>query len=124
MDEVGATYRFFADRLAALPDGISPADIEDALMSGLTVVCVTAGHGDNAYRIFESLNNTGLTLNQADLLRNYLFMHLPTRGEAAYESLWLPLQDSLDENLETLFWLDLVQRDPRAKQSDTYAHRL
>ena len=61
------------------------------MISGLALVSVTAQHGDNQHRIFESLNNTGLTLTQADLLRNYLFMRLPTRGAAAYESLWLPL---------------------------------
>ncbi|MFV2110340.1 GmrSD restriction endonuclease domain-containing protein [Micromonospora sp. LOL_015] len=93
------------------------------------LACVeSAPHaGDNVYRIFESLNNTGLQLTQADLLRNYLFMRLPTRGETVYESLWFPLQDALDrndrdrKNLELLFWLDLVQRDGRAKQTDIYA---
>ena len=54
---------------------------------GLAIVAVTAQQGDNAYRIFESLNNTGLKLTQADLLRNYLFMRLPNRGEAVYQSL-------------------------------------
>jgi hypothetical protein len=82
---------------------------------------VTAQAGDNAHRIFESLNNTGLRLTQGDLLRNYLFMRLPTRGEAVYHALWLPLQGMLSSSeLEQLFWLDLVQRDPRIKQTDTY----
>ncbi len=83
---------------------------------------VTAQAGDNAHRIFESLNNTGLRLTQGDLLRNYLFMRLPTRGDAVYHGLWLPLQQSLGaKDLELLFWLDLVQRDPRVKQTDIYA---
>jgi O6-methylguanine-DNA--protein-cysteine methyltransferase len=84
-------------------------------------VSVTAQAGDNVYRIFESLNNTGLRLTQGDLLRNYLFMRLPARGEAVYQSLWLPLQGLLSSaELELLFWLDLVRRDPRVKQTDTY----
>ena len=69
--------------------------IEDAVISGLALVSVTAQPGDNVHRIFESLNNTGLRLTQGDLLRNYLFMRLPTRGEAVYQSLWLPLQKQL-----------------------------
>ena len=82
---------------------------------------MTAQRGDNAHRIFESLNNTGLRLTQGDLLRNYLFMRLPTRGETVYQALWLPLQDTLSSSeLEQLFWLDLVQRDPAVKQTDTY----
>ncbi|MDG4788186.1 DUF262 domain-containing protein [Micromonospora sp. WMMD1102] len=124
-DPVGAAYRFFAAQLAAADDPDDPLDIErieDAVISGLALVSVTAQQGDNVYRIFESLNNTGLKLTQADLLRNYLFMRLPTRGEAVYQSLWLPLQKQLSSaELELLFWLDLVQRDARVKQTDTYA---
>ncbi|MBF9131349.1 DUF262 domain-containing protein [Plantactinospora sp. S1510] len=124
-DQVGAAYRFFAAQLAAADDPDDPLDIErieDAVISGLGLVSVTAQPGDNVYRIFESLNNTGRKLTQADLLRNYLFMRLPTRGEAVYHSLWLPLQKKLTSNeLELLFWLDLVQRDARVKQTDIYS---
>ena len=92
------------------------------MIGGLSLVSVTAQAGDNVHRIFESLNNTGLRLTQADLIRNYLFMRLPTRGDHVYHSLWLPLQERLDSaQLELLFWLDLVQRDETAKQTDTYA---
>ena len=63
------------------------------------------------YRIFESLNNTGLQLSQADLLRNYVFMRLPKRGEDVYANVWLPMQDRLsNRELELLVWLDLVTR--------------
>jgi len=93
-------------------------------MSGLAIVAVTAGIGDNVYRIFESLNNTGLKLTQADLLRNYLFMRLGEHSETVYQSLWLPMQETLSpEQLETLFWLDLVQRDPRVKQTEIHAEQ-
>ncbi|RDI20201.1 DUF262 domain-containing protein [Lentzea flaviverrucosa] len=125
-DSVGAAYRFFATKLVELDDPDDPFDIErleDAVISGLALVSITTHPGDNAHRIFESLNNTGAALTQADLLRNYLFMRLPTRGEQVYRSLWLSLQNQLEtpKNLELLFWLDLVQRDARIKQTDTYA---
>lgn len=123
-DPVGSAYRFFKAKLASLEDQGQIDKIEDALMSGLAIVAVTAGAGDNAYRIFESLNNTGLKLTQADLLRNYVFMRLPDRGETVYQALWLPLQESLTpDQLETLFWLDLVQRDPRVKQTEIHAEQ-
>lgn len=124
-DPVGAAYRFFRARLTELDDPEDDLDIqrlEDAVIAGLSLVCVTAQAGDNVHRIFESLNNTGLRLTQGDLIRNYLFMRLPTRGEQVYRSLWLPLQEHLDsQGLELLFWLDLVQTDEAAKQTDTYA---
>jgi alkylated DNA nucleotide flippase Atl1 len=123
-DPVGVAYRFFRAQLESSDNPDDPADlerIEDAVISGLALVSVTAQKGDNAHRIFESLNNTGLRLTQGDLLRNYLFMRLPTRGEEVYQALWLPLQSMLSSpELEQLFWLDLVQRDPRIKQTETY----
>lgn len=123
-DPVGAAYRFFRAALGDIEPGGDLSEIgvlEQAITSGLHLVAVTAQRGDNAHRIFESLNNTGLRLTQGDLLRNYLFMRLPARGEQVYQGLWLPLQQMLSAaELEQLFWLDLVQADPRVKQTETY----
>lgn len=92
--------------------------------SGLSIVEISADRGDNVYRIFESLNNTGLqlSLSQADLLRNYLFMRLPFRGEDVHRDIWLPMQERLSSSeLELLVWLDLIIRgDERVKQSEIY----
>lgn len=126
-DAVGAAYRYFKAALVTADDPADDQDIdriEDAVISGLALVSVTAQAGDNAHRIFESLNNTGLRLTQGDLLRNYLFMRLPTQADAIYEGLWLPLQSRLAASeLELLFWLDLVQADPLAKQTETYSRQ-
>lgn len=123
-DAVGDAYRFFRSKIAAADDPDDPHDLElleAAVVRGLGLVVVTAEPSDNAHRIFESLNNTGLRLTQSDLLKNYLFMRLGDRAERVYNNVWLPLERKLDsKNLELLFWLDLAQRDERAKQSDTY----
>ncbi|MEU2085004.1 DUF262 domain-containing protein [Streptomyces albus] len=123
---VATAYAFFRRKLAGTADPADPQDIsriEQAITSRLTLVTVTAERGDNVHRIFESLNNTGLQLSQADLLRNYLFMRLPTRGEYVYETYWLPLQDSLsNDELEQLMWLQLVlDGDDRVRRQDLYA---
>ncbi|WUH92661.1 DUF262 domain-containing protein [Streptomyces sp. NBC_00433] len=122
---VGAAYRFF---LSALTDGEENGgeawtDVVEAVLGGLlSVVEITAAEGDNVYRIFESINNTGVGLSQSDLLRNYVFMCLPTRGEWVYRNRWLPMQELLGPaNLELLVWLDLVVGgNSRAKQSEIY----
>ncbi|MCK6211561.1 DUF262 domain-containing protein [Georgenia sp. EYE_87] len=123
-DGVGEAYRYFRGRLADHDDPDDDHDIarmEEAVLSGLTLVSVTTSHDDNVHRIFESLNNTGLRLTQGDLLRNYLFMRLPTRGDVVYETQWMPLQERLtNEQLELLFWLDVVQTDETVNQRDTY----
>ncbi|MEU9711522.1 DUF262 domain-containing protein [Streptomyces sp. NPDC047967] len=127
---IGGAYRFFD---AALTEGEENASsesagaewvdaVESVLRDLLSVVSITAAEGDNVYRIFESINNTGVGLSQSDLLRNYLFMCLPKRGEAVYRNLWLPMQELLGPaRLELLVWLDLVVGgDVRAKQSEIY----
>ncbi|MFF2371647.1 DUF262 domain-containing protein [Agromyces sp. NPDC058110] len=117
-------YRFFRTRIhqADAPDDPHDIDrIESAVLNGLVFVSITAKGDDNVYRIFESLNNTGLKLTQGDLLRNYLFMRLGGRGEEIYDSWWLPMQRTLSpSDLETLFWIDLIWRNPIAKQGDIY----
>jgi alkylated DNA nucleotide flippase Atl1 len=122
---ISEAYRHFRTALVAADDPNDDEDltrIESTIRAGLSIVEITAEAGDNVYRIFESLNNTGMKLSQADLLRNYLFMRLPRRGEDVYRDVWLPMQDSLTgPQLELLVWLDLVIRgDERVKQSEIY----
>ncbi|MGO4103380.1 DUF262 domain-containing protein [Leifsonia sp. YAF41] len=121
---VGDAYRFFRRQLEIADDPDDPHDIQriqDAVLDGLAFVSITAKDADNVYRIFESLNNTGLRLTQGDLLRNYLFMRLGRRGEDVYNSWWLPMQRRLSpSDLELLFWLDAVADAPTLKQAEIY----
>nr|WP_324842338.1 DUF262 domain-containing protein [Streptomyces sp. CMB-StM0423] len=122
---VGAAYRFFLSVLTEGEEigGEAWTDTVESVLSGLlSIVEITAAEGDNVYRIFESINNTGVGLSQSDLLRNFLFMCLPNRGEQVYRTHWLPMQELLGPaNLELLVWLDLVVAgNNRAKQSEIY----
>ncbi|MEW2220787.1 DUF262 domain-containing protein [Streptomyces sp. NPDC006990] len=124
-DNVGTAYRYF---LGALAEGAETggeqwtATVGTVLKDLLSIVEITAETGDNVYRIFESINNTGVGLSQSDLLRNYVFMLLPRRGERVYRELWLPMQQSLGpKRLELLVWLDLVLRGHhKTRQSEIY----
>ncbi len=122
---IGEAYRFFQQKLEEYDDPDDPHDlqrIETAIVRRMEIVSINAEQGDNVHRIFESLNNTGLALSQADLLRNYYFMLLPTRGEHVYTHLWRPLQDKLGTpGLELLAWLDLVMRgQSKVRRDDVY----
>ncbi|WP_424212085.1 GmrSD restriction endonuclease domain-containing protein [Streptomyces sp. BI20] len=127
-DGVGDAYRFFKGCLEGLID--PDADdlegqyqkLEQAVASRLNFVEISAHPDDNVYRIFESLNNTGMKLTQADLLRNYVFMRLPRSAEKIYTHHWLPIQRMLsDTQLVNLIWLDVLLRDGRrATQHSIY----
>jgi alkylated DNA nucleotide flippase Atl1 len=115
-------HRFFERQIALLgPDDPDVAAVQDAVLDGLAFVTITTHDSDNVYRIFESLNNTGVPLTQADLVRNLVFMQLGDDSDHVYESAWLPLQKGLSSrDLESLFWFDLAWQDHEIRQSDTY----
>ena len=122
---IARAHQFFVSAIKAFDDPNDDTDIvslRDAILHGLAFVSITAATEDNVYRIFESLNNTGLKLTQADLLRNYLFMRLGDLAEDTYNSWWLPMQRKFSQDeLEVLFWIDLVGADPLARQGDMYS---
>ncbi len=50
---------------------------------------------DDPQRIFESLNSTGLNLNQSDLIRNYILMDLePKEQNRVFEQIWNPIEEN------------------------------
>jgi alkylated DNA nucleotide flippase Atl1 len=123
-DDISRAYRFFASRIAQQLDG---EDIDLHLLTRtaverLEIVEITTQHGDNAHRIFQSLNGTGVKLNQADLLRNYLFMLLPTRGDEVYQSIWRPMEELIGvENLEGLARVDLQRQGADVPRDEVFA---
>lgn len=55
---------------------------------------------DDPQLIFESLNSTGVKLEQADLIRNFLLMDLVAGFQKEiYNSYWYPMEKSLKESL-------------------------
>lgn len=55
---------------------------------------------DDPQLIFESLNSTGVKLEQADLIRNYLLMDLnDSFQKELYNSFWFPMEKSLKGDL-------------------------
>ena len=54
---------------------------------------------DNAQRIFESMNSTGLDLSQADLIRNYILMNLSShQQEVIYKKYWEIIEKATKQN--------------------------
>jgi hypothetical protein len=81
--------------------------VKTILLERLVFVNITSEETDNAYLIFESLNNKGEELTQADLVRNYIFMKLPPDNrEEVYENQWLPLQESFKSNVGNKNYVD------------------
>lgn len=120
--KIAGAFGFFQRQLKKLDAiGVSLRELEESVLSGLKFVTITAKSDDNVYRIFESINNTGVRLTQADLVRNFVFMKLGTSGVTIHDSLWLPIVDGLSsEDVENVFWIDAQWRDPEARKLDVY----
>lgn len=105
-------HAFFAERL----EDLNPVQVLAGLRR-LMVVSVSLHSGqDNPQLIFESLNSTGLSLAQADLVRNYVLMgHAEPKQTQWYERYWKPLEaafglhyrDSFDSFLRDFLTLEL-----------------
>jgi hypothetical protein len=55
--------------------------------------------GENPYEIFESLNSTGLPLEESDLIRNFIFMQVPLAEQDAFNrEHWQPFEGTFEVN--------------------------
>ncbi len=74
--------------------------LKEALLERFEIVAVLLGTDDDPYRIFESLNAKGERLTEADLIRNYFLMRVPSEQQAPiYAQLWQPMQSALGDKL-------------------------
>lgn len=122
---IAGAYQFFRTKLIEVDDPADPHDIariESVVLNRLNLVQIVVEADDNAFRIFESINNTGMRLSQVDLIRNYVFMHLPVKGEFVYGTHWLPMQKKLGlKGMDQLMYLALIlDRGDEAQYNDTY----
>lgn len=74
-------------------------------LTRLLIIYIALEQGkDNPQLIFESLNSTGLELNQTDLIRNYILMGLePDEQEKLYNNYWLEIEKGFENNHDNLF---------------------
>jgi len=123
-NSIGKAYSFFRSHLELNDLDGAPIDLErltGVVVERLAVVDITTAPGDNAHRIFQSLNATGVGLTQADLLRNLVFMLLPTRHEHVYSTVWRPMEEQIGfDNLEGLARVDLQWRGIQVAVDDVY----
>jgi hypothetical protein len=94
-DRIGKALNFFMEGLNETVEADSADDLRifyNFLLSGLEFVHVNLD-GESPYKIFSSLNSTGVDLSPADLIRNFVFTHLPIDEQDDFDiELWTPLE--------------------------------
>lgn len=121
---IGDAFRYFTNELNELVEP-SPAEklreIFDLLKARLEFVYIQLDN-ENPYEIFKSLNSKGVPLSEADLIRNFVFMHVkPGNQDAFDDEQWRPLEahfeyetgeheGELDSVLATKFFRDHLMK--------------
>ena len=93
--------------------------LKTIISSYLSVVSVVLSTDDNPYLVFESLNANGEPLTQDDLIRNYFFLRISTDNQkSAYDKYWLPMQETLNDNLTEFIRHYLTKSGAEVREND------
>ena len=90
---ITANYNYFYDEIIA--HQINAKAFFDAIQNRLEFVEVklTPALGDNAQLVFETINSTGVSLNETDKIRNFVLMNVKAKEqEEYYNNYWLPVE--------------------------------
>jgi uncharacterized protein with ParB-like and HNH nuclease domain len=79
--DITANYAFFKDKIKW---GELSADQLFESIRRIIIIDISLNHNDNPQLIFESLNSTGLELEEGDKIRNYVFMGIPPQKQTLY----------------------------------------
>jgi uncharacterized protein with ParB-like and HNH nuclease domain len=116
---VGA-YLFFRRKMAetgCLDSAEALRELVAVVTTRIELVAITLD-GENPYRIFKSLNSTGVDLEQGDLIRNHVFMAVDPADQDDFDDRhWRPVErhferkgEQLDGRLFASFLRDVLLR--------------
>lgn len=98
ISKVKENYLFFSQRINEKNYKV----IQEGLNKLFFVEIILTRDNDNPQRIFESLNSTGLSLSQADLIRNYFLMGLEQQEQnTVFRQYWAVIEKNsklIDKN--------------------------
>lgn len=99
--QITINYKFFYNEL--ISQNIDAIKFYEAIKNRLEFVQISLEpqHGDNAQLVFETINSTGVSLNETDKIRNFVLMNLDARRqEHIYNNYWLPIEVSTNIYME------------------------
>ena len=99
--QITINYKFFYNEL--ISQNIDATKFYEAVKNRLEFVQISLEpqHGDNAQLVFETINSTGVSLNETDKIRNFVLMNLDARQqEHIYNNYWLPIEISTNLYME------------------------
>lgn len=93
-----ANYNYFYNRIR----NENPEEIYN-LINRLMIIELSLGEHDDAQATFESVNSTGLRMEEADFIRNYIFINLNIRAqEEIYNNYWSKIENLFENDSKKL----------------------
>lgn len=98
--KIEAAYQYFREKLASECETLGAVkSLHDRILDQLIYVSITAKGHSEAYHLFETMNNRGLSLSPIDLMKNYLLMKAAKQegvDEDRVEDLWGEIIKNID----------------------------
>lgn len=105
--KITSNFEHFYEKLTSWPQLFTFEELWD-VVNRLQVICIDLDRNDDPQLIFESLNSTGLALEEADKIRNYLLMSLSAaEQEDCYKKYWQKIQMATNDS-PTMFLRDYI----------------
>ncbi len=118
---VGSAYIYFLEQIEGKEGLLESEETLRKLFVTLTAqldFVLIVLDGENPYKIFKSLNSTGVDLGQGDLIRNHVFMAVSINYQDAFDdNYWRPLEKHFEEggklngSLFASFFRDLLMSE-------------
>ena len=114
-NNITSNYNYFFKEISKR-NALEIKGLYDAVMKLIIVnISLKPQDGDDPQLIFESLNSTGLGLDESDKIRNYVLMGMPAaKQETFYKKYWEPLERLVSHNdMKTFirYYLSVKTRD-------------
>lgn len=90
-----------------------------ALLNYSILLPITADDQETALTIFNTLNNRGLPLSDADIFKSYIYKKLDDTGKKAFINKWKKLEtdaEKVNESIQSLFYYNMFYM--RAREND------
>jgi hypothetical protein len=127
---ISKAYEYFEQRIKEAWDGRGggenafkwAARVSKTLTDHVSLVTVVSTDEDNAAQIFETLNDRGIGLSTADLLRSWLLHHSPAAEREEIIECWSDIFDcaGVGEGAQALIRLSWVSRHGDVKERSLY----
>ena len=130
--QIKSGYRYFVDQIQndIAPDDGRIREMFNLLRGQIDFVQINLDNGENPYQIFSSLNSTGVDLNEGDLIRNFVFMHVDLDEQEQFDDrYWSSLErlfhdekDELNDGVFANFFRHFLLKEGDYVRKDSTFH--